>query len=116
MALELFPPTRASLKLHVARPNDQTSIWIRAGDAIMAIDGRRPTGWQQGPEGWQQVVWKRLPAGPDACLELITCVCKTKCSMARCECFKYDLRCTPSSAGHAGVDGANAAESRVAET
>ena len=80
-ALEMLPPTRDALELHVSRANYQAKVWINADKAIMDLDNNKPadtTGWQEGPNGLE-IVWKRLPAVPEACLELISCGCKKKC-------------------------------------
>ena len=49
--------------------------------------------WQQGTDGLE-IVWKRLPTVPDACIELTSYECKTKCKYIRCKCFKAFLKCT----------------------
>ena len=48
--------------------------------------------WKE--SGYLEAVWTRPAAIPDACLELVTCRCKSKCRTARCTCFKKDFRCT----------------------
>ena len=42
-------------------------------------------------EGCLKAVWTRLPPIPDACLELVTCGCKSKCRTVRWSCFRKDL-------------------------
>ena len=83
-ALEMLPPTRDALEFHVSRANYQAKIWISANNPIMDFDNNNPTytiGWK-GLNGLESV-WKRLPAVPEACLELISCGFKTKCVSVR---------------------------------
>ena len=44
-------------------------------------------------DGSLEVVWTRLPVLPEACIELVTCGCKSKCKTAQCKCFKSGQRC-----------------------
>ena len=60
--------------------------------------------WQDGTDGLE-VVWKRLPTVPDACIELTSCECKTKCKSFRCKCSKALFKGTPA----CGCDGVNCA-------
>ena len=80
-ALEMLPPTRDALELHVSRANYQAKIWLDADKSIMDFDNIKPAdtiGWTEGLNVLE-IVWKRLPAVPEACLELISCGCKKKC-------------------------------------
>ena len=89
-ALEMLPPTKDALELHVARANYQAKIWINADKAIMDSDNNKAAdtiGWTESLNGLE-IVWKRLPAVP-------SCGCKKKCVSVRCKCFKSNLRCTP---------------------
>ena len=95
--LEMLPPTHDTLELHIARANYQAKIWLQADKALTDHENNKPTdtiGWRAGVEGIE-VVWKRLPAVQDACMELVTCGCKTKCATVRCKCCKACLKCTP---------------------
>ena len=91
--LELLPPTKDALELHCARADYQAKIWLNASSAKMNVGSAVDTGgWKSGLKGLE-IVWSRLPAVPTACLELTTCGCKTKCSTARCKCFKAGQVC-----------------------
>ena len=93
--LEMLPPTKDALQLHHKRANYQAKIWLQAG--IQHIDIEEPAscgGWVQGATGLE-VVWKTLPPVPRACIELITCGCKSKCKTAACKCASTDQVCTP---------------------
>ena len=57
-----------ALELHFSRANYQAGIWIKAEVAILDTD-----------------VWKWLRTVPDACIELTSCGCKTKCKFTRCK-------------------------------
>ena len=46
-------------------------------------------------DGVLSICWTRIPAVPVACLELITCGCKTKCKTAACKCVKSNQKCIP---------------------
>jgi hypothetical protein len=90
--LELLPPTHDALELHVARANEQAKIWLQADRECINI-ADDCLGWTK-QDGIMKPVWTRLPAVPAACLELMTCGCKSKCRTARCRCFKISLQCT----------------------
>ena len=53
-------------------------------------------------------VWTRLPPIPEACLQLVTCGCKSKCKTVWCTCYKKELRCTPA-CGYDAVECCNPA-------
>lgn len=92
-ALEALPPTKDALIHHFARCNYQAKIWLDAdkqhSDAGNATD---TGGWCAGEKG-PVVVWTTLPSVPKACVELTTCGCKTKCSTARCSCYRLQQPC-----------------------
>ena len=111
--LELLPPTKDALELHCFRADHQAKIWLNAYNAQMEIGTATDTGgWKLGRNGIE-IVWSRLPAVPTACMELTTCGCKTKCSTARCECFKAGqicmIECACDAAGCANPVGLQAA-------
>ena len=58
---EMLPSTTGALKLHIARANYQTGIWIRADIAIIDIEVRPvdTNAWQEGTDGLE-IVWKRF--------------------------------------------------------
>ena len=65
--LEMLPPTHYyALELHIKRPNYQDKIWLQAGHAIINLEPTETIGWQTGTDDLE-VVWKYLPAIPDAC-------------------------------------------------
>ena len=75
-ALDLLPPTRDALQLHLVRCNEQAKIWISADDpTFTAQDPLRSGGWQDEGNGLKPL-WMRLEAVPSACTQLILCGCK----------------------------------------
>lgn len=92
--LEMLPPTVDALELHAVRANYQAKIWMQADkESIEVISPTNTEAWKM-ESGHLEAVWTRLPAIPDACLELVTCGCQSKCRTARCTCFRKNLKCT----------------------
>lgn len=94
LGLEMLPPTRDDLELHTACTNCQAKIWLQADQEHIVISS--PTGTSAWTMEYDclKAVWTRLHPIPDACLELVTYGCKSKCRTARCTCFKKNLNCT----------------------
>ena len=66
--LEMLPPTHHVLELHIKRQNYHDKKRLQAGHAIINLENE-PTetiGWQTDTDD-PEVVWKCLPAIPDAC-------------------------------------------------
>lgn len=96
--LEKLPPTQDAMTLHLSRANYQAKIWLQADQEIINVTTPADTsGWKMEMDALA-VVWETLPPVPDACLELVTCGCKSKCSTARCTCFRNNFKCTPACA------------------
>jgi hypothetical protein len=92
--LEMLPPTRDALELHAIRANYQAKIWLQANKELIDVPSPvSTTAWKKDATSLT-AVWTRLPAIPDACVELVTCGCKSKCKTARCSCFKKNMQCT----------------------
>ena len=100
----MLSPTTDALELHIARANYQVGIWIKSEVAILDTKDRPldTNQWQDGTDGLENV-WKWLRTVPDACIELTSCRCKTKCKFTRCKCFKVLLECIST----CGCDGVN---------
>ena len=49
-------------------------------------------GWKLGPKDIE-ILLSTLLTVPTACMELITCGCKTKCSTVKCECLNFGQIC-----------------------
>ena len=106
--LEMLPPTRDSLELHVARANYQAKIWLQADHEQIHVSSPIDTlAWKKDC-GYLCAVWTRLPPVPDGCLQLVTCGCKAKCKTARCTCFINNLQCI-SACGCDAIDCCNPA-------
>ena len=96
--LELLPPTLDALKLHTSRSDYQTSVWLQANQSQMNLTSAGDKdGWEL-KENILQIVWATLPPVPDVCVELLTCMCKSKCKTARCQCTRSKIGCTPACA------------------
>ena len=94
-ALEMLPPTKDAFDLHLARANFQAKIWLQANLPKMnSVSPCVTGGWKNKPSGIE-IVWTLLPSVPSACLELISCGCKTKCRTAACKCYKAKQICLP---------------------
>jgi len=89
--LELLPPTKDALELHVKRANYQAKIWLKADIEQIVVEQPVETSAWIIKDGVLIPVWSRLPAIPEACAELIACGCKKKCKTARCRCLQNDL-------------------------
>lgn len=77
--LEMLPPTKNALYLHIARADYQAKLWRDAN--VSHVDIGPPSnsgGWVNKANGLE-VVWCTLPSVPNSCVELVTCGCKTKC-------------------------------------
>ena len=48
-------------------------------------------------------IWGTMPEASEACIELLRCSCKLKCTN-RCKCRKKNLRCTDLRSCDAGSD------------
>ena len=92
--LEMLPPTQDALKLHAARSSYQASIWLQSDRPILKIIPPGDTvGWKN--DNGLEIIWTTLPSVPNACMELVSCMCKAKCKTARCQCARNKLRCMP---------------------
>ena len=71
--IEMVPPTNDTLELHITRANYRAKIWLHADHAIMDLENKpfEFIGWQECTHG-QEVVLKRLPVIPDACVQLLS--------------------------------------------
>jgi len=100
--LDLLPPTRDALDLHSKRANYQAKIWLQADRECIRIPSPVDTAAWVKEKTCLVPIWTRLPPIPDACLQLMTCGCKSKCQTARCTCFKKELKCTSACGCDAG--------------
>ena len=90
-----LPPCRDTLELHIQRANYQTAVWRRS--LINNPEIPSPVdcgGWELSPDGSLQVRWMQGSPAPDVVLEFLSCKCKKKCSLPKCECLANGLNCT----------------------
>ena len=93
--LDMLPPTRDALDLHCKQANYQARIWLQADQEQIIVPPSTYTFAWAKEISMLSPVWTRLPPIPEACLQLVTCGCKSKCKTVRCSCYKKGLRCTP---------------------
>ena len=93
--LDMLPPTRDALDLHCKRANYQARIWLQADQEQIIVPPPTDTFAWTKETSMLSPVWTRLPPIPEACLQLVTCGCKSKCKTVQCTCYKKGLRCTP---------------------
>lgn len=93
--LEKLPPTKDSLSLHIMRSNYQALIWYKADEPKPDIPQPEDCGWKVDSTGLSlRPQLMTLPPVPTACIELVTCGCKTTCSSQRCSCRKHNISCS----------------------
>jgi hypothetical protein len=90
---ELLPPTSNSLMFHIRRVHYQCFIWKNAHCPVPELPDVTELGWKRDSTGLQPILMTLSPI-PQACLELVSCSCKTKCRTMRCKCRKSNLVCT----------------------
>ena len=96
--LELLPFTLDALKLHTSRADYHTSVWLQANQSQMNLTSPGDKdGWELKVNIWQ-IVWATLPPVPDVCVELRTCMCKSKCKTVICQCTSNKIGCAPACA------------------
>ena len=64
--LDVFPPTRGTLELHITRANYQAKIWLYADHVIMDLENEPPETIDLSQEGKDPVV----------CMQPFRCLCK----------------------------------------
>ena len=93
--LDMLSPTRDALDRHCKRVNYQACIWLQADQEQIIVPPPTDTFAWTKETSMLSPVWTRQPPIPEACLQLVTCGCKSKCKTVRCTCYKKGLRCTP---------------------
>ena len=92
-SLEMMPPTFDALGFKILRADYQASIWLQANQVTITIVSPEASGGWKIVEDKIQPKWMSLPSVPEACVELTSCSCTTKCSTNNCGCFKADRVC-----------------------
>lgn len=116
---ESLPPTTDALRLHLMRSHYQVSVysltrrkhlqycyicpyyefffqasvWEKAHEAHPALPDLESCGWKLHNNVAVPVLMNLDPV-PKACIEIITCNCKTQCANRMCGCKRSDLTCT----------------------
>jgi len=93
--LDMLHSTRDALELKAICDKYQTSIWLQANKEHIYVPTRvATTAWKNDAKSLTAVS-TRLPSIPDACVELVTSSCNSKCKTARCFCFKKNWQWHP---------------------
>ena len=90
---EKLPPTSDSLQLHIKRVHFQSMVWKEAHCAEPQLPDACEMGWKRDGTGLRPILMT-LDSIPEACLEIVSCCCCTRCQTLRCKCRKMRLPCT----------------------
>lgn len=90
---EAMPPTTNALHYHIKRAHFQSMIWKQAHCSEPDLPAPEMMGWKLQGDKLEPVLMT-LPAIPKACLEVISCSCRTGCRNFCCRCRKSKLFCT----------------------
>ena len=90
---ERLPPTSDAFKQHLKRAHYQTKIWRQAHVAKPVLPKPEEMGWRL-EDGELIPVLMTLDPVPKACLEMVSCNCRTGCATLRCKCRKSGVVCT----------------------
>ena len=92
--LEALPPTSDALSLHTLRAHDQTLVWKQAHCLEPLLRNPVTMGWNRTDDNKLRPVLMTQDPIPKACVEIISCSCRTGCTTCRCSCKKARLFCT----------------------
>ena len=90
---EALPPTNDALHYHILRAHYQSLVWNQAHVLKPVLPAPDDCGWQTGDGRLRPKLMSLTPV-PVACIEVISCGCKTGCRTSRCKCRKATLTCT----------------------
>ena len=92
---EALPPCKSSLRLHLTRANYQAAIWRRAIVQLPVIPSPHGHGWEgDNISNVVEFVWLGSKPATEKVLELLSCTCKTACTVENLCCLKAGLKCT----------------------
>lgn len=93
---EGLPPTQNALRHHLRRVHHQVTVWMQAVVTTQLVpDPTESGGWRKDQDGTCLTpILMSKESVPAACLQLVTCGYKTKCSTAKCTCYIKGLVCT----------------------
>ena len=92
--VEKLLPTQGCITEHILCTHLQASVWLQDLVARPIIQDPVTQGWQQLEDGHYVPVVSKVPAAPEAVVELVKCLCVvSKCS-GRYSCKMHNLACT----------------------
>ena len=83
-----LPPTSDALSLHTIRAHYQTLIWKQAHCLEPLLPDPVTLGWSRTDDNKLRPVLMTQDPIPKACVEIISCSCRTGCATCRCGCKK----------------------------
>ena len=90
-----LPPTLDAALLHVTRVAYQTFIWKNSATPVLNLPlPAKNVSWKYDENGLLCHKFIGRNSVSNEIIELVTCKCKSGCSMNRCVCFKASLKCT----------------------
>ena len=90
---EKLPPTSDAFHQHLLRCHYQSMVWRTAHLGKPTLPKPEETGWRIQDDVLVPVLMTLDPI-PKACIEMVSCRCKTGCSTLRCRCRKSTVVCT----------------------
>jgi hypothetical protein len=92
--VEKLLPTRGCITEHILRAHLQANIWLQDLLAIPILLDPVTLGWRQLEDGRYVPVVSKVPAAPEAVVELVKCSCVASKCRGRCSCRAHNLACT----------------------
>ena len=90
---EVLCPTQNAVQLHIKRAHYQALIWQQADQTQPGLPNPTDFGWEERDGKLVPILMTTEPI-PDACAQMVYCMCKTQCRYGRCKCKKSSLKCT----------------------
>ena len=87
------PPTSDAAQHYIRRAHFHSLVWLEATKPNPNLSSTTTMGWELKMDQMFPVLLSLQPV-PEACLELTTCGCSTRCSTRRCSFRKSKLTCT----------------------
>ena len=81
---EMLPPTSDALRFHILRVHYQCIIWKNAHCPVPHLPDVTQLGWKRDTMGLQPILMTLDPI-LQACLEMISCSCQSRCQTLRCK-------------------------------
>eukprot|EP00918_Siedleckia_nematoides_P094097 GHVU01206553.1.p1 GENE.GHVU01206553.1~~GHVU01206553.1.p1 ORF type:complete len:294 (+),score=30.02 GHVU01206553.1:592-1473(+) len=92
--VEKLLSTQGCITEHIFHAHLQANIWLQDVVAVPILLAPLTLGWRQLEDGRYVPVVSKVPAAPEAVVELVKCACvASKCS-GRCSCKAHTLACT----------------------